>query len=598
MALMIDSDKNPKVCVLVIDLVDSVQQMQHAEAWCIDVYRRFSTSFIANDIVALNGRVVKSLGDGLMLEFASATNAVNAAFAAMHRLALTQEVRNKDGSEPELLLRAGIHRTEVVVGETDIYGAGVNLAARLAALGAPKDVVISLDARTELLPGFDADVEDLGLCYLRGFDRPIRCFRATKVEASLRLRPTQLLRETESLQPTIAILYFDPLMASTEQLVIADLVAESLIGCISRTTRLKVISRLSAKGIAGRDLGYADVAKLLRADFIVSGSFRPVGETVHLNIELVRSRDETVIWSEEFSVEVSALMQKDSAYAKDIATKVLGSIIRAESEAALHTPMPTLPSCALLTAAISSMHNSFDKAWFSKSAEMLGYLIDRHPRHPEPYAWMAKWSVLRVVQGMSDSISGDVESAYRAAATALQLSPTSPLALTMAGLVHAYLRHDFAEAEKAYDLALLSNPNESLAMLLKGTMHAFRAEGSDAVMLTEASLMLSPLDPQRYFYESLGASAAISAGNYGRAVELATSSIRLNRSHASTWRALAIAQSLLGNDVEAQAAVKGLTKLEPNFTVSVFKARFPGRDYVPEYLNFLGKALEKAGVPV
>jgi adenylate cyclase len=597
MALKIDSDKVRKVSVLVIDLVDSVQQMQYAESWCIDVYRRFSADFIENEVAAFNGRVVKSLGDGLMLEFASATNAVHAAFAASQCLARTQEFRKTDGSQPELLLRAGVHRTEVVVGETDIYGAGVNLAARLAALGSPRDVVISLDVRTELLSGVDADVEDLGLCYLRGFNSPVRCFRATKAEISAKVKTALPLREAESLQPTIAILYFDPLMATTEQLVIADLLAEGLIGCVSRTTRLKVISRLSAKGIAGRNLGYTDVAKLLRADFIVSGSFRPAGETVHLNIELVRSRDETVIWSEEFSVELNALLQKDSAYSKDIATKVLGSIIRAESEAALHTPMPTLPSCALLTAAISSMHNSFDKAWFSKSAEMLSHLIDRHPRHPEPYAWMAKWSVLRVVQGMSDSVTGDVESAYRAAATALQLSPTSPLALTMAGLVHAYLKHDFSEAEKAYDLALLSNPNESLAMLLKGTMHAFRAEGDDAVRLTEASLILSPLDPQRYFYESLGASAAISAGNYGRAVELANSSIRLNRSHASTWRALAIAQSLLGNDTAAQAAVKGLSRLEPNFTVSAFKARFPGRNYVPEYLNFLGKALERAGVP-
>jgi adenylate cyclase len=598
MTSMTEIDNSSTTCVLVIDLVDSVKQMQMAEAWCIDVYRRFSSSYIANDVAALNGRVVKSLGDGLMLEFSDATDAVNAAFQASQCLAKTQEFRKIDGTEPELLLRAGVHRTEVVVGERDIYGAGVNLAARLAALGAPNDVVVSVDIRADLLPGVDADIEDLGLCYLRGFDDPIRCFRASavgEVQSSAKPKP---LRDVESLQPTLAVLYFDALMANDDQLVIADLLAESLIGCVSRTTRLKVISRLSAKGISGRRLGYADVAKLLRADFIVSGSFRPDGQTVYLTVELIRSRDETVIWSDDFQVELNDLLRKDTAYARDISTQILGAIIRAESQSALHTPMPTLPSCALLTAAISSMHNCFDKAWFAKSAEMLNHLIDRHPRHPEPYSWMAKWSVLKVVQGMSDSVAGDTESAYRAAATALQLSPTSPLALTMAGLVHAYLRHDFYEAERAYDLALASNPNESLAMLLKGTMHAFRAEGDEAVRLTEESLVLSPLDPQRYFYESLGASAAISGRNYLRAVELATSSIKLNRSHASTWRALVMAQSLLGNMSEARIAVKGLSRLEPGFTVGAFKARFPGRDYVPDYVDFLGKALENAGVPV
>ncbi len=532
-----------------------------------------------------------------MIEFADSTVALKAAFAASKRLASFQQVRKLDGSEPQLLLRSGIHRTEAVTREVDIYGAGVNLAARLAALGSPNDVIVSLEVRSDLTSRVDAEIEDMGLCYLRGLDDPVRCFKAFETKKLDEIPLRQPLRQIESLQPTIAILYFEPLMASEDQLVIADLVAEGLIGCVSRTTRLKVISRLSVKGIIGRGLGYSEVSKLLKADFVVSGSFRPVGQIVFLSIELIRSRDETILWSEDFKVELPELFQKNSAYSREISTKILSGIIRAESEEALHTPMPTLPSCALLTAAVSNMHNSFDKVWFSKSAEMLNHLMDRHPRHPEPYAWMAKWSVLRVVQGMSDSVKSDTENAYRSAATSLQLSPTSPLALTMAGLVQAYLKHDFEEAEKAYDLALLSNPNESLAMLLKGTMHAFRAEGDEAVRLTEASLELSPLDPLRYFYESLGASAAISGRNYERAIELANSSIRLNRSHASTWRALAIAHSLQGNDEAARSAVKGLGRLEPNFTVAAFKARFPGRDYVPKYMDFLGDALAKAGVP-
>ena len=585
------------VCILVIDLVDSVRHMQTAENWCIDVYRRFTSKYIAEDVKALRGRVVKSLGDGLMLEFAHATDAVNAAFAAHRGIARAQVGRNTDGSQPELKLRAGGHRAEVVVEAVDIYGSGVNLAARLASVGGAGEVVVSLELRKDLLSGVDAKIEDMGSCYLRGFEEPVRCFRV--VEPSPRALEVAVVpvRPNESLHPTLAILYFEPRFASTEQLIISDLLAEGLIGSVSRSTRLKVISRLSTKNLQGRNLALTEIARLLNADFVASGSFRPEGQRVHFTVELIRVRDQTVVMADSFLTNIGELLEKDPAYAQAVSSKVLGSIISAEAQSALHTPMPTLPSCTLLTAAISSMHNSFDRRWFSKSAEMLEHLVERHPRHPEPYAWLAKWSVLRVVQGISDSVAKDSELAYRAGATALQISPASPLALTMLGLVHAYLRHDFEEAEKAYDLALLSNPNESLAMLLKGTMHAFRAEGPAAVGLVEAAMVLSPLDPLRYFYESLGASAAISNGNYHRAIELANSSIRLNRSHASTWRALAIAQSLSGDHGGAKESVKQLKKLEPDFSVRAFKERFPGRDVVPDYMELLGQALMNAGLP-
>ena len=225
------------VCILVIDLVDSVRHMQTAENWCIDVYRRFTSKYIAEDVKALRGRVVKSLGDGLMLEFAHATDAVNAAFAAHRGIARAQVGRNTDGSQPELKLRAGGHRAEVVVEAVDIYGSGVNLAARLASVGGAGEVVVSLELRKDLLSGVDAKIEDMGSCYLRGFEEPVRCFRV--VEPSPRALEVAVVpvRPNESLHPTLAILYFEPRFASTEQLIISDLLAEGLIGSVSRSTR-------------------------------------------------------------------------------------------------------------------------------------------------------------------------------------------------------------------------------------------------------------------------------------------------------------------------------------------------------------------------
>lgn len=167
----------------------------------------------------------------------------------------------------------------------------------------------------------------------------------------------------------------------------------------------------------------------------------------------------------------------------------------------------------------------------------------------------------------------------------------------MQGLVHAYLLRDFGRARQSYEEALRINPNESMALLLLGTMHAFLGEGAQAWTLTESSLRLSPLDPLRYFYLSLSASAAISAQRYDEAAALAERSLRANRTHLSTYRGLALAQALGGHVLQASETVAELLKLEPGFTVTKFLARYPERDEAPAYTQRLADALRTAGLP-
>jgi tetratricopeptide (TPR) repeat protein len=150
-------------------------------------------------------------------------------------------------------------------------------------------------------------------------------------------------------------------------------------------------------------------------------------------------------------------------------------------------------------------------------------------------------------------------------------------------------------AEERYEHALEVNPNDSLAWLLKGTLHAFKAEGKAAVESTEQALRLSPLDPLRYFFESLAATAALSNDAYERAIELAKTSLRGNRTHTSTLRALAIAQAQLDRIDDAQHTVSELLRLEPNFTVTKYLERHPSSAY--ETGRVWSEALRRAGVP-
>src|SRR2546428_414892 len=181
--------------------------------------------------------------------------------------------------------------------------------------------------------------------------------------------------------------------------------------------------------------------------------------------------------------------------------------------------LPTLDGYTLLIGSIAMMHR-LSQHDFERSRLMFQALIDRAPRLATPYAWLAKWHVLRVQQGWSADESSDRQLAMGFAKRALDADPDCSLALAIDGFVHTNLLKRLDIASERYDRALRVNPNDSLAWLLKGTMHAFKGEGKQAIEGTRRALRLSPLDPLRYFYDSLAATAALSAGDYARRLAL------------------------------------------------------------------------------
>ena len=226
---------------------------------------------------------------------------------------------------------------------------------------------------------------------------------------------------------------------------------------------------------------------------------------------------------------------------------------------------------------------------------MLQALIERTPRLAAPYAWLAKWHVLRVTQGWSDDVQADGKLALDNTKRALDRDATLSLAMTVEGQVNTYILKRLDIAEERYEAALRENPNDSLAWLLKGTMHAFRDEGKEAVRHTRQALKLSPLDPLKYYFDSLAATAALSAGDFQRAVALAERSLRLNRTHGSTLRVLIAALWRLGREEEARARAQELLRLDPEFRVSTFLERSPSASF--DGGRRVAQALELAGVP-
>jgi adenylate cyclase len=189
----------------------------------------------------------------------------------------------------------------------------------------------------------------------------------------------------------------------------------------------------------------------------------------------------------------------------------------------------------------------------------------------------------------------DAREALSRAERALDADPQSSLALAINGLVHTHMSKRLDTAQERYDLAVQVNPNDPLAWLLRGTLQAFVGNGKVAVENTQRALKLSPLDPHRYYYESLAATACLADHKYEEAIRLAEHSLRTNKTHTSTLRALAIAQWQLGRREDARATVRELLKLEPKLTITRYLERTPAAAY--DTGREWSRALKLAGMP-
>lgn len=572
-----------------MDLVESVRLMEEYEESTVQRWLEL-VRVVENDILPSHqGRLVKSLGDGLMLEFSSVFPAVKAAFAVQHACADANI-----GSPPRqhLLLRTGAHVGHLIAGDHDVYGSGVNLAARLTTLAGPGEIVVSADIRDQLIPALDAEIEDLGHCYLKHLHDPVRAYRVGPPGPRPVIDP--ITSTMPQLRPTIAVIPFVARGSRSEHHVVGEVLADEIISSLSRTSELNLISRLSTTVFRERNASLEEVSGYLNADYVLSGAYRKTGEEIRLTIELAVPRTGAVVWSDSLTGNIHAVVTGRDELVDEIVASVSMAVMARELQRAQSLPLPTLESYTLLMGAIALMHRL---SWqdFDRSRQMLQELCERVPRQPVPWAWLAKWHVLRVQQGWSEDPKREAELALDCGRRALAADPQCSLALVISGLVHTNLLKQLDVAQEQYELALSVNPNDSLAWLLKGTLHAFRGEGKLAIDNTQRALKLSPLDPHRYFYDSLAATAALSAGHYRRAIELSKHSLRSNRTHTSTFRALAISQWQIGLHDDARKTVRELLRLEPNLTIANYMLRSPSSGY--ETGKIWSNALREAGVP-
>ncbi len=581
------------VAILVVDMFESVRLIANYETDVIGLWQGFVREVVGSILPRSNSRLVKSLGDGLMCEFAHVRCALDAAFE-MHKI-LERENTGRP-VERMVLVRAGIHLTTVITDERDIYGAGVNLAARIASLAGPGETIISIEARDSVTDTLDAELVDLGASFLKHIEQPVHVFRAGPAGDRSVLLPAA--QYTGPFRPTIAIVPFVSRSKDRNTFDIGELIADLLISRFGRSAQLSVISRLSARAFRGSEHSAQQLGGLLGAHYVVVGSYLAKGvqdtDRLLVSIELTDLANDEIVWQERATLKLGELFEIESEIINRFALEVHRTILDLEVQKALTHPLPTLESYSLLMAGVNLMHRRGPKE-FEVACRSLESLIERVPRHVHGYAWLGKALVFRAGQGLSQNEATDSRRAIDLLRHALDLSPSDGLALAIDGIVHANLVGDYSTAAKRFEQALEVDPSNAIALLYFGALRAFERKGADAVSLTDRAMKLSPLDPYRYLFTGIAASAAIANDEYDRAVDLATESLRLNRGHLSALRVKVIALVLADRTPAAREFSAELLRQAPDFTVSKFRIRSKHIDAVLR--ERFSAALIEAGIP-
>jgi len=598
--------------VLLVDLVESVRLMQEHEASAVRRWADFVHVVITKILSRYRGVLVKSLGDGLLARFEAVPDAADAA-AEMHRTLAAQNVGLPE--DQHFHVRAGINAAMAWSDGLDIYGSGVNLAARLATLAGPGETIASASAheqlaaalaslanpgetigsaaaRDELTHGVDASCEDLGLCILKHFDKPVRAYRVGPASPQPNLPSRR--DDGTAMQPTIAVIPFAARNDTPALFDVGNLIADSVIWRLSKAADLKVISRLSTAVFRSRANDVGELSAHLGATYVLSGAYVANAGQIMVTAELSEVRNNQVVWTARLSGEIGDLLRPESELADAIAKAVHFAILDAEVEHILTQPLPTLESYSLLLGSIKLMHRS-SKDEFGQTRRILDELINRHGRIAAPRAWLGNWYILQVTRGWSEDRKREATEALSATHAALDRDPSDALALATEGFVYCHLLKDLDTARKRCNEAVNANPSHALGWLYLGTVNAFKGEGKAAVEATRRAIELSPLDPMRYYFECLGAAAELSAHQYENAEKLARSSLVLHRMHPSTWRALTISLVSQGRMDEAREALAKLRQLEPQLTAERYLARMPNAEL--ETGREWARCLAMAGLP-
>jgi adenylate cyclase len=540
------------------------------------------------------GRIVKTTGDGVLLEFPSVVDAVECAVAVQ---AVMAERNEGVPAERRMLFRIGINLGDILIEGDDILGDGVNIAARIENECEPGGVYLSDDAYRQVRGKTSFIFDDLGERSLKNIDRPIRIYVARSTASasagSTMSRPEPHKPLPLPDKPSIAVLPFQNISGDPEQEYFADGIVEDIITALSHFKSLFVIARNSSFTYKGKAVDIKQVGRELGVRYVLEGSIRKAGGKVRITGQLIDAATGSHLWAEKIDGALEDIFELQDEVTARVVGAIEPSITEAEINRAKVKPTSSLDAYDLYLRALS-VHYSQTRCDVDEALRLLEQAIALDPNYAWAKAFAAYIHCLRSSQGWETP--GDLSRGQALAREALLSSRDEPNTIGFAAHAHAWLNREYDAALVAMDRALYLNPNSAPILVRSGWLRTSVADADRAIEHFSRSIRLNPIDPLLgYAYCGLSY-AHIFKGEYESALEHARRAAHELPRWMSSWTGLAIAAAYAGNQREAKEAKERALEIQPTFSLATYRKTYTLiRD--KRFIGMIEDGLRLAGVP-
>jgi TolB-like protein/class 3 adenylate cyclase/Tfp pilus assembly protein PilF len=587
--------------ILAADVAGYSRLMGADEVGTLAALKAYRREIIDPAIASHKGRIVKTTGDGMLVEFASAVDAVTCAMAVQDKMA-----EGNGNCIPKITFRIGINVGDIIIDSDDLFGDGVNLAARVENECEPGGVCLSGNAFEQVRGKTDFAFDDLGERPLKNIDRPVRLYAVRRsgvtTAKSSDAAVIKLLASPEGDQsaagimregPSVAILPFNNMSSDPEQEYFADGMVEDIITALARYPSLFVVARNSSFAYKGKSPDIRTVGRDLGVRYVLEGSVRRTTGKIRITAQLIEADTGRHLWAEKYDGTFDDVFELQDRIVSSVVGTIGPQIGEAEIARAVKRSPNDLSAYELLLRSKFAFRK-MTKSAFEEAISFAKKALEIDPSFAAAAVAAASASGYRVAFGYSFDIEEDTESTVRYARRAIELDPFNVEGLALAGRVFACFSGDYQIGLELVEQACRDYPYSATAWTEAGWANLYCARPRLAIECIERALALSPRDPVEYDRLAVKAGALVQLGDYDQAILTARQSIRMNSNVPGPYRWMIAALALSGRIEEARRCCADLLAIEPTFRIGEWDARLR---WVPEAKAASLKGFRLAGLP-
>jgi adenylate cyclase len=568
--------------ILAADVVGYSALMQRAEEATYAEFERLKRELIEPSLSRHEGRLIKTTGDGALVEFASPLAAVRCAVEIQDHLA--------SGSSP-FRLRVGLNLGDVIVGQDgELYGDGINIAVRLEGIADPGGILISEKVYSEVEGKLDVGFEDRGEQQLKNISRPVRAYAVCMGAHSA---PTERLSAAPPLpdKPSIAVLPFENMSGDPEQEYFADGMVEEIITALSRFKSLFVIARNSSFTFKGRAVDIKEVGRRLGVRYVLEGAVRKASGKVRITGQLIDAVTGAHIWADRFERDLTDVFALQDEVTAAVVSAIQPKLLQTEIAMAAQRRPENLTAYDFYLRALPQFRLETHEG-LRETIRLAHRALELDPGFGLAAALAGSCHMRNVLWGYAADPQFDRKEAVRLVRLAMSIDDGDPDTLAAASVISAFMVGDRESGIEMVDRAVALNPNSFNAWNSRGWVYKVAGLPEEAIRSLERAMRMSPVDPQLYEVFSGMALALIELRRFDEASVAAKKAQRQNPSYPPAYYCLASAFAHLGRDAEAREAATRLLQVDPAFTIS---ARMGRRRQA--HAKLLIEGFRKAGLP-